>query len=181
MSETCALCSGVDGPGCDFLFDTSFEHDAASGKSYAVVQMSHGTRALTYSVYERRGRAHIGTEAPLSGAASSESGANFRFPVTKGCTYFVIANLTETGETLSWELCPNERLIHTAEAAATLFCQFCERNVQVCKSYQCIFCQNILCEDCCFGDDVTPTGVSEHCCDNDSLNKYKKVAYGLVK
>jgi hypothetical protein len=51
-------------------------------------------------------------------------------------------------------------------------CMFCENKVYKC--YKCIYCANILCYDCYFGDDITPMGVSEYCCDNkDDCNKYK--------
>lgn len=60
-----------------------------------------------------------------------------------------------------------------------LICEFCELKRPISYCYKCVYCKNILCLDCCFGDDVTPEGVTEYCCDNnnDKHNKYKKIEH----
>ena len=43
--------------------------------------------------------------------------------------------------------------------------EFCELKRTISDCYKCVYCGNILCLDCCFGDDVTPD------------NKYKKLEH----
>lgn len=43
-------------------------------------------------------------------------------------------------------------------------CDFCELK----RLQMCLLWKYILCLDCCFGDDVTPEGVTEYCCENNN-------------
>ena len=47
----------------------------------------------------------------------------------------------------------------------TINCHFCYHETPLKKCYRCIYCARILCEDCCYGDEVTPEGVKEYGCE----------------
>lgn len=53
-------------------------------------------------------------------------------------------------------------------------CTFCEK--EKIGKFKCKYCEDIiLCEDCRYGDDITPEGVADACCDNDAFEKYIEI------
>lgn len=86
-------------------FRTSFLRDGASGKSFAIVQGNDSISSLNYTVYERTADAFGNRH--FSGTVDSNI---FSFLITKGSTYFIVANINEDeNESLHWVVDPNKR------------------------------------------------------------------------
>jgi len=109
-------------------FTTACFRDSASGVNYALVQCANHVESVVYTVYDgccaatdpgtRRLTGTAGSSNPGGSIATEgeqRTGITFSFPVQKGTTYFIVAELTYdeehggTTQTLHWSVDPNKR------------------------------------------------------------------------